>query len=70
MTKQTFRLTLDTDVELVIRAEDSGRTWNGYAVPILTAEQAAIVGVATLDHLDAGPCEGLTWERDAETVAL
>jgi hypothetical protein len=58
----TFTLTIGPDVALTIRAEDSGRIWNGFAVPILTAEQAAIVGAAIGEPLTAGPSEGLTWE--------
>lgn len=66
MTKQSFSLTVAADTELVIRAEDSGRTWNGYAVPILTAEQALIVSAALCEHIDAGPAEGLTWTLTGE----
>lgn len=62
MTKQTFTLTIGPDVELNVVAEDSGRMWNGYAVPVLTREQADVVGAAICDHLDVGPSEGLTWE--------
>ncbi len=61
--KRVFTLTLAADVDLVVRAEDAGRLWNGWAVPILTDEQAAFVGVALGEpELKAGPCDGLCWE--------
>jgi hypothetical protein len=64
--KRVFILTVAAGAELSIVAEDSGQTWNGYPVPVLTAEQAAIVSAATLDHIEPGPCAGLTWERAPE----
>jgi len=63
MTTRTYSLTLDNGSDLTITAEDAGRTWNGWAVPILTTEQAATVGRAIGESLTAGPADGLTWER-------
>lgn len=68
MTKQTFTLTIGRDVELTVMAEDSHRMWNGFAVPILTADQAAIVGAAINEpNLAAGESDGLQWELRACT---
>jgi hypothetical protein len=69
MTKQTFTLTVGPDMELNVLADNSGRLWNGFPVPILTAEQAEIVGRALGETLTAGPADGLTWETpDYEVV--
>lgn len=58
-----FTLTVGPDVELHIVAEDSGRTWNGFAVPILTNDQAAIVGHAIGEpDMLGGESDGLQWE--------
>jgi hypothetical protein len=60
---QTFTLPIGTGIELHLLAEDSGRTWNGYAVPILTDQQAATVGAAIGEaDLQAGESDGLQWE--------
>lgn len=59
--EQTFSLTLESG-DFTIRAADSGRTWNGYAVPLLTAEQAAQVADAIGEPVQAGESAGLTWE--------
>jgi hypothetical protein len=53
---------------IIVHAPDSGRTWNGFAVPVLTAVQA--VFVARFVHeppIPAGPSEGLQWARLPET---
>lgn len=60
---QTFTLPMGTGIEIRILAEDSGRKWNGYAVPVLTQQQADVVGYA-LGEKDwlAGESDGLQWE--------
>lgn len=52
---------------IIIHAPDSGRTWNGYAVPVLTDAQAAFVArFANETPIPAGPSDGLTWHRIAD----
>ena len=64
-----FTLPLGNGVELRVWAEDSGRTWNGFAAPILTAAQAIIVGDALhVPDFIAGESSGLTWEIDPSAV--
>ena len=64
-----FTLPLGIGVELRVWAEDSDRTWNGFAVPILTSDQAEIVGRAIGESdLLAGASDGLTWEIDPSAV--
>lgn len=59
-----FSLTLDSGAEFTIDAEDSGRTWNGFPVPILTAEQAAVVAETIGDpYMVTGEASGLTWSK-------
>lgn len=58
-----FSLTIGTDVELVVVARHSGRKWNGFDVPVLTADQAALVGTAIGESDSAaGESDGLQWE--------
>lgn len=58
-----FRLCIGDGVDLIVTAPDSRRTWNGHAVPILTQNQACIVGHAIdEDDWSAGESDGLQWE--------
>src|SRR5665213_2613010 len=60
--RRTFSLTMGVNVELRIVSVDSGKTWNGYAVPILTAAQAEAVGFALGEpYIVAGESAGLAW---------
>ena len=64
-----FTLPLGNGVELRVWAEDSGRTWNGFAVPTLTTAQAIIVGDALgVPDFIAGESSGLTWEIDPAAI--
>lgn len=67
-TFDAFTLSIGPEIELKITAPNSGRTWNGHAVPILSAEQAAIIGPAIGEpDLQAGESDGLTWTRADNT---
>lgn len=62
MTKHQFSLSIGVDIAITIQAEDSGRTWNGHAVPVLTDDQAAIIGAAIGEpDMAAGESDGLSW---------
>lgn len=60
---QTFTLTIAAGVVVHVLAEDGGRTWNGYAVPVLNAQQATLVGQMLGEHdWLPGESDGLCWE--------
>lgn len=64
----TFALTNEHGETLQLRALDTGRTWNGFPVPLLSQLQAQIIGLFIGEDMNAGPADGLTWARIDDTI--